>query len=71
MKSLRQWLFGEKADVPVHIQEALDASAEAAAATDQAHAAVTSYWKARRVAAAKVIDEYERAERRRIERRAR
>lgn len=56
--------------MPPHIQEALDASAEAHQATDDAHDAVSSYWKARKVAAARVIDDYERAERRRMDRRA-
>jgi len=61
MIRLLEWLFGRRA-TPPHIQEALEAAATATEATDDAHKAVTTYWAARKVAAAKVIDDYQAAE---------
>jgi len=69
---LLEWLFGPR-KTPPHVQEALDAARTANAATDSAHRAVTSYWKARRLeaaeASAKVIDDYQAAELARLARR--
>jgi hypothetical protein len=69
MRGLIARLLG-KSETPLHIQEALDASATATAATNAARRAVSSYWRARRTDAALTIADYEAAELKRLERRA-
>jgi hypothetical protein len=73
VRRLLEWLIGRRRPLP-HIQEALDAAESASKATADARRAVTTYWQARRVAAAKetsrVIDDYQAAELARLARRA-